>query len=113
MTKFTRLADLLFILESHKILSILTDFIYLSPFVWAQNLLLPPIFYTNDADKLKTVPIDLKKLSDVVDVENVKKLYMIISKVDDIEGKIASTTWHINKSQYDEDKQTLEKRLNV
>ena len=39
-----------------------------------------------------------------------KKLCMIISKVDGIEGNIPSTTGLINKSQYDRDKQTLEKK---
>ena len=33
-------------------------------------MLPPPVFYTTDADKLKAVPIDLKKHNDVVDVDS-------------------------------------------
>ena len=53
-----------------------------------------------DVRKLKTVPIDLRKLSDVVK-NDVKKTScnILMSKVTDIETKNPSTTGPIYKSQ--------------
>ena len=36
-------------------------------------MLPPPVFYTTDGDKLKAVPIDLKKRKNVVDLDKVEK----------------------------------------
>ena len=54
-----------------------------------------------DVGKLKTVPVDLKKLSDAVDNEVVKntKFITLKTKVSDLEKKIpdATTLIHINQ----------------
>ena len=55
----------------------------------------------SDVGKLKTVPIDMKKVSDVIDndvVEN-KKINTLKTKVHSLEKKIpdATTLIHINK----------------
>ena len=69
-----------------------------------------------DVDKLKNVPIYLKKLklSGLIDNEVLKntKLNTLNTKVNSLEKKIpdATTLAHIN--QYDTDKQILEKKLN-
>ena len=42
-----------------------------------------------------------------------KKLHMVVPKVDGKEGKISSTMGLINKSQDGSDKQTLDKRLHI
>ena len=64
-----------------------------------------------DLDELKTAPVDLKKLCDVVDNEFVKntKFDTLKTKVNNLEKKIsdANTLIHINK--YNTDKQNLEK----
>ena len=69
----------------------------------------------NDLDvvKLKTVSVDLKKLSDAVDNKVVKntKFNTLKTTVNNLEKKIpdASTLIHIN--QYNADKQNLEKTI--
>ena len=61
---------------------------------------------------MKTVPVDLKKLSDVVDNEVVKntKFNTLKTKANNLEKKnpYATTLIHIN--QYNTDKQNLEKQ---
>ena len=59
----------------------------------------------SDVGKLKTVPIDMKKVSDVIDndvVEN-KKINTLKTKVHSLEKKIpdATTLIHINKYNTD------------
>ena len=66
-----------------------------------------------DVGRLKTVPVDLKKLSDVIDNEVVKntKFNTLKTKVNNSEKKIpdAATLIHIN--QCNTDKQNLEKKI--
>ena len=66
----------------------------------------------NDLDdgKLKTVPVDLKKLNDVVDNENTKfnKLY---TKVNNLWKKIPDATTFTHINQYNTDKQNLENKI--
>ena len=66
-----------------------------------------------DAGKLKTVPVGLKKLSDLVDNEVIKnpKFNTLKTKVNNLENKIlnATTLTHIN--QYKIDKQNLKKKI--
>ena len=66
-----------------------------------------------DVGKLKTVPVDLKKLSDEVDNEVVKntKFNTLKTKVDGLEKKIldGTTLFHINR--YNTHKQKLEKKI--
>ena len=66
-----------------------------------------------DVGKLKTVPLDLKKLSDVVDNEFLKntKLNTLKIKVNNLESKIPDTTTLIHISQNNTDKQNLEKNI--
>ena len=61
-----------------------------------------------DVGKLKTVPVDLKKLSDVIDNKVVKntKFNTLKKKVNNSE---AATLIHIN--QYNKDRQNLEKKI--
>ena len=61
--------------------------------------------------KLKTVPVDLKKLSDVVDNEVVKntKFNTLKTKANKLEKKTPYTTTLIHINQYNTDKQNLEK----
>ena len=61
--------------------------------------------------KLKTVPVDLKKLSDVVDNEVVKntKFNTLKTKINNLEKKTPDATTLIHISQYNTDKQNLEK----
>ena len=63
-----------------------------------------------DVGKLKTVPVDLKKLSDVVDNEVVKnaKFNTLKTKVNSLEKKIPDATTLIHINQYNTDKQNLE-----
>ena len=65
-----------------------------------------------DVGKLKTVPVDLKKLSDIVDNEVVKntKLNTIKTKVNNLEKKITDATTLIQINQYNTDKQNLQKK---
>ena len=62
---------------------------------------------------MKTVPIDYKKLSDVVDNEAVKntKFITLNTKVNNLKKKIPDATALIHINQYDTDKQTLEKKI--
>ena len=64
-----------------------------------------------DVGKLKIVPVDLKKLSDVVDNEVVKKTKFntLKTKVNNLENKIPDATTLIDIYQYNTDKQNLEK----
>ena len=65
-----------------------------------------------DVGKRKTVPVDLKKLSDVVDNEVVKntKFSTLKTKINNLENKIpdATTLFHIN--QCNTGKQNLAKK---
>ena len=65
-----------------------------------------------DVGKLKTVPVDLKKLSDIVDNEVVKntKLNTIKTKVNNLEKKITDATTLIQINQYNTDEQNLQKK---
>ena len=63
-----------------------------------------------DADKLNTVPRDLKKLSDVVNKEAAKKLHTKGNKLD---KKIPEATALSYINQYNTDKQNLEKKIGV
>ena len=62
-----------------------------------------------DVDKLKTVPIDFKKLSDVMDKKVVKntKFNKLNTEVNNLEKK-TTTLIHINK--YNKDRQSLKKK---
>ena len=66
-----------------------------------------------DVGKLKTVPVDLKKVSDVVDNEIVinTKFNTLKTKVNSLEKKIPDATTLIYINQYNTDKQNLEKKL--
>ena len=68
-----------------------------------------------DVGKLKTVPLDLKKLSDVVDIEFLKntKLKTLKIKVNNLESKIPDTTTLPQISQNNTDQQNLEKNVGV
>ena len=65
-----------------------------------------------DVGKLKTVSVDLKKLSDVVDDEVVKntKFSSLKTKINNSENKIPHATTLIHINQYNTDKQNLEKK---
>ena len=66
-----------------------------------------------DVGKLKTVPVDLEKLSDVVDNEVVKniKFNTLKAKVNSLEKKIPGVTTLTHTNQYNTDKQNLEKKI--
>ena len=64
--------------------------------------------YDLDVGKLKTVPVDLKKLSDTVSKEIGKKNNM---KVNNVEKKIPDQSTLIQTNQYNTDKQNLEKNI--
>ena len=66
-----------------------------------------------DVGKLKTVPLDLKKLSDVVDNEFLKntKLNTLKIKVNNLESKIPDTTTLPQISQTNTGQQNLEKNI--
>ena len=66
-----------------------------------------------DVGKLKTVPVDLKKLSNGVDNEVVKntKFNTLKTKVNNLEKKIPDTTTLIHIKQYNTDKQNLETKI--
>ena len=61
--------------------------------------------------KLKTVLVDLKKLSDVADNEVVKnkKFNTLQTNVNNLDNKIVDATTLIHINQYNTDKQNLEK----
>ena len=65
-----------------------------------------------DVHKLNTVPVDLKKLSDVVSKEVVKstKFNKLNTKVNNLEKKIPDAPTLIQANQYNTDKQNLEKK---
>ena len=71
----------------------------------------------NDLDvaKLKTAPVDLKKLNDVVDNEVVKntKLNTLKTKVNNLQKKIPDATALIHINQYNTNKQNLEKKMEM
>ena len=63
-----------------------------------------------DVGELKTVPIDLKKLSDVVDKQQVVKntnFNRLQTKVNNLRNKIPQATTLIHINQYNVDKQNL------
>ena len=63
-----------------------------------------------DVGELKTVPIDLKKLSDVVDKQQVVKntnFNRLQTKVNNLRNKIPGATILIHINQYNVDKQNL------
>ena len=62
---------------------------------------------------MKTVPIDLKKLSDAVDNEVIKntKFSTLKTKVNNLEKKIPDETTLIHMSQFNTDKQNLKKNI--
>ena len=66
-----------------------------------------------DDGRLKTVPVDIKKLSDVVASEVVKniKLNTLKTKVNSLENKISDATTLIRINQYNTEKQNLEKKI--
>ena len=66
-----------------------------------------------DVSKLETVPVDLKKLSVIVDNEVAKNLKFNILKteVKNLETEIPDATTLIYTNQYNTDKQTLEKKI--
>ena len=66
-----------------------------------------------DVGKLKNVPVDLKKLSDVGDNEIVKntKFNTLKTKVNDLENKIPDATTLIHINQYNTYKQNLERKI--
>ena len=63
--------------------------------------------------KLKAVPVDLKKISDVVDNEVVKNTKFNTPKTEgnNLEKKIPEATTLIHINQYTTDKQNLEKKI--
>ena len=65
-----------------------------------------------DVGKLKTVLVDMKKLSDVVDNVVVKntKFNTLKRKVNSLEEKISDATILIYINQYNTDKQNLEEK---
>ena len=68
--------------------------------------------YDLDVGKSKTVPVDLKKLSDVVANEDFMntKFNTLKTKVNSSEKKIPNATTLIHINQYNTDKQNLEKK---
>ena len=68
-----------------------------------------------DVGKLKTFPVDLKGLSDVVDNEVVKntKFNTRKKKADNLNKKIPDATALIDIKQYNTDKQNLEKEMDM
>ena len=68
-----------------------------------------------DVGKLKSVPLDLTKLSDVVDNEVVKntKFNTLKTKVNDLEKNIPDATTLIPINQYNTDKQNLEMKKKI
>ena len=56
---------------------------------------------------LKTIPTNLKKVSDVVSKETVKTRKLLNTNVNSLENKISDATTLILKNQYNTDKQSL------
>ena len=67
----------------------------------------------SDIGKLKTIPVEFKKFSDVVDNEVVKntKFKLLKTKVNKLNKKIPDVTTLIHINQYHTDKQNLEKKI--
>ena len=68
-----------------------------------------------DVGKLKTLPVDLKKISDVVDNEVIQntKFNALKVKVNNLERKIPDTTTLIHINQYNIDKKIFLKNSEV
>ena len=68
-----------------------------------------------DVGKLKTTPVDLKKLSVLVDNEAGKntKFNTLKAKVNNLEKKVPDVTTLIHINQYNTGKQNLEKKLEM
>ena len=66
-----------------------------------------------DVGKLKTVPVYLKKISDVVDNEVAKntKFNTVKTKVNNLEKKIPDATTLIHINQENTDKRNLKKKI--
>ena len=66
-----------------------------------------------DVGKFKTVPVDLKKLIDVVDNEVIKntKFNTLKTKVNNLEKKSSDATTLIHINQYNTDKQNFEEKI--
>ena len=66
-----------------------------------------------DVGRLKTVPVGLKKLSDVLENEIVKstKFNTLKTKIIDLEKKTPDETTLIRINQYNTDKQNLDKNI--
>ena len=66
-----------------------------------------------DVGKPKTVPVDMKKISEVVEKQVVQntKVNTIKTKVNDLDKKILYATSLIHINQYNTDKQNLEKKF--
>ena len=65
-----------------------------------------------DVGKLKTVPVDLKNLIDVLDEELVNtKFNTLETKVNSLEKKILDATTLFHANQYNTDRQNLEKPI--
>ena len=61
--------------------------------------------YKIDVDTLKTVPLELKKLSNIVKMKLLKTVHdQLLKKVNGLEGKMPSTNTLVIRSQYDTDK---------
>ena len=65
-----------------------------------------------DVGKFNNVPVDLKKLSDVVDTEVVKNTIFntLKTKVNNLDNKIPDATTLIQINQYNTDKKNLEEK---
>ena len=68
-----------------------------------------------DVVKLKTIPVDFKKLSHLVHNEVIKntKFNTLETKVNNLEKKILEATTLIHINQYNTDKQILEKKMEM
>ena len=66
-----------------------------------------------DVGKLKTVPVDLKKLNDVVDNKVVTntKFSTLKTKVNNLDKEIPDAITLIHINQYNTEKQNLEKKI--
>ena len=66
-----------------------------------------------DVDKWKIMPVDLSKLSDVVDknVDKNTKFNTLYTQVNNLEKKIQDATYFIHINQYNTGKRKLEKRI--
>ena len=66
-----------------------------------------------DVAKLKAVPVDLKKLSDLLANEVVKnaKFNTLKKKIKSLEKKVPDATTLIHINQYNKDKQKLDKKI--